>query len=631
MDLGAGSVKIGEFALNDAGTLTLSQFGIKALGIEGTQESKREAALLKAIQELLTSRGFRGRTTNVCAPGFHVFSKFVKLPPVDSSKVTQIIQYEAQQNVPFPLEEVVWDYQIMGTTPSGELEVLLVAIKSEVVEGLFRTAEAAGLRLQLVDVSPAALCNAFRYNYGDIEGCTMLLDIGAKTSNLLFFEKGKVYARSINIGANSITTDFVAEAKMPFAKAEDLKINEGFVSLGGAYEEPENPHQAAISKIARQVMTRLHIQVNQTIQFYRTQQGGSAPQRLFLAGGGSIMAYTSQFFAEKLNVAVEYFNPFRNVTIDPGVVIEDLEKVAHSFGEVVGLGLRNMAQCPVELNLVPKSIRKRQDLDQKKPYFIAAIFSLVLVVFAYGLFYSKIAAVKAESLAELNNKLEPLKQRAEQLQAQQTAIRNTKNNIETLTGYLQDRFFWADALVEMRNLLAKVENKQADGGKGVGVWIETFGTVQQDEMQVEEEQSPMMNYGMMYYLMNPELRKRYFPGMNFPGMPGMPGAGGEGSGSTTEGGMPANPFAPPTAAAPKKDNSTNQVTIKVKLRALNLNRGGASDANGNLAYAVQEEFQNAAAFDKDGTKLSGTLEQVDNTADTFSFEMTLKLKKGMQM
>src|SRR3954464_11189212 len=445
-DFGAGTVKVVEFVANEAGTLTLTQFGAKSLGQEGIQGSKREAAVLKAIQDLLGQKPYRGKNINVCAPGFHVFSKFVKLPPVDTSKVTQIIQYEAQQNVPFPLQEVVWDYQIMGTSASGELEVLLVAIKSDVVEGLFRTAESGGLKINLVDVSPAALCNAFRFNYGDLEGCTMLLDIGAKTSNLLFFEKGKVYARSINIGANSITTDFVAEAKIPFAKAEELKINEGFVSLGGAYEEPDNPHQAAISKIARQVMTRLYMQVNQTIQFYRTQQGGSAPQRLFLAGGGSIMAYTREFFAEKLNVPIEYFNPFRNVQIAPGVAIEELEKVAHVFGEVVGLGLRNLAQCPVELNLVPKSIRKRQDLDQKKPYFIAAIFSLVLVVFAYGLFYSKIAAVKAESLAELNNKLEPLKQRAEQLQAQQTAIRNTKNNIETLTGYLQDRFFWADAL-----------------------------------------------------------------------------------------------------------------------------------------------------------------------------------------
>jgi hypothetical protein len=79
------------------------------------------------------------------------------------------------------------------------------------------------------------------------------------------------------------------------------------------------------------------------------------------------------------------------------VQIEELEKVAHGFGEVVGLGLRNLAQCPVELNLVPKSIRSRQQFEQKKPYFIAAIFSLVLVVFAYGMFYGKIAGVKRSS------------------------------------------------------------------------------------------------------------------------------------------------------------------------------------------------------------------------------------------
>jgi len=296
LDFGAGTLKMAEFELNETGSLLLKQYGIKPLGVEGSQDSKREAVLLKSIQELLAQKTYRAKNMNVSAPGFHVFSKFVKLPPVDSSKVTQIIQYEAQQNVPFPLEEVVWDYQIMGTLPGGEMEVLLVAIKADVVESMFRTAQAAGLRVQLVDVSPAALCNSFRFNYGDLDGCTMLLDIGAKTSNLLFFEKGKVFSRGINIGANSITQDFVAEAKMPFAKAEELKINDGFVSLGGAYEEPENPHQAAISKIARQVMTRLHIQVNQTIQFYRGQQGGSAPQRLFLAGGGSIMPYTSQFF-----------------------------------------------------------------------------------------------------------------------------------------------------------------------------------------------------------------------------------------------------------------------------------------------------------------------------------------------
>src|SRR6266581_8926127 len=158
VDFGAGSLKVAEFEVNEAGGLRLTQYGLKSLGVEGSQEDKREAVILKALQEMLAEKGIKARNVNVCAPGFHVFSKFVKLPPVDAGKVTQIIQYEAQQNVPFPLAEVVWDYQILGSSTGGELEVLLVAIKSEVVEGLFRMTAEAKLRLQLCDVSPAALC-----------------------------------------------------------------------------------------------------------------------------------------------------------------------------------------------------------------------------------------------------------------------------------------------------------------------------------------------------------------------------------------------------------------------------------------------------------------------------------------
>src|SRR5206468_2324216 len=406
LDFGAGSLKIAEFEPNESGTLRLKQFGLKSLGFEGSQDAARERVILKAIQELFVERPFGSRNINVCAPGFHVFSKFVKLPPVDTSKVTQIIQYEAQQNVPFPLEEVVWDYQILGTAPSGELEVLLVAIKADIVEGLFRVTEAAGLKLSLADVSPAALCNAFRYNYGELEDCTMLLDIGAKTSNLLFFEKGKVFSRSINLGANSITQDFVNEAKLKFDAGEKIKIEEGFVSLGGAYEEPENQDQAAISKIARQFMTRLHSQLNQTRRFYRGQQGGSAPLRLFLSGGASIMPYTAQFFAEKLNVPVEYFNPLRNIQIDPSINLEELARSAHSLGEVVGLGLRNLAHCPVELNLMPESTLKWQAFNQKKPYFIATVFSLVAGIAAIGFLYNKLAAVKEDELQKIQPRSE---------------------------------------------------------------------------------------------------------------------------------------------------------------------------------------------------------------------------------
>src|SRR6185503_13334636 len=91
VDFGAGSLKLAEFEQNEAGGLRLRQYGIKSLGLEGSQEATRETTILRVLQEILAEKSFGSKNINVCAPGFHVFSKFVKLPPVDTSKVTQII------------------------------------------------------------------------------------------------------------------------------------------------------------------------------------------------------------------------------------------------------------------------------------------------------------------------------------------------------------------------------------------------------------------------------------------------------------------------------------------------------------------------------------------------------------
>ena len=592
VDFGAANLKLAEFELNEAGNLLLKQYGFKSLGQEGAQEATREAAMIKALQELLSEHSVASKNINICAPGFHTFSKFVKLPPVDTSKVTQIIQYEAQQNVPFPLEEVVWDYQILGATATGELEVLLVAIKSDIVEGLFRAAETAGLRLQLVDVSPAALCNAFRYNYGDLEGCTMLLDIGAKTSNLLFFEKGSVYSRGINIGANSITQDFAKEARLSFPDAERLKIDEGFVSLGGAYEEPDSAHQAAISKIARQVMTRLHIQVNQTVQFYRGQQGGSAPQRLFLSGGAAIMPYTAQFFSEKLNVPVEYFNPFRNVQIDPSLHLEELAKVAHSLGEVVGLGLRNLAHCPIELNLMPKSSLKRQELSQKKPYFVAAALCLVLVVWAVGWFYDKVATEKSKALATLTEKVGPLQRNSSSLKKENDELSYALAELEQYTAWMEERFYWGTMLMKLREVLLSVEQKHEQDFKATtGIWIEKIVPLLPDDNQSMAAAAAIDTPA-------------------------------------------AAPVAVPTPGSKRKGGAvkaSSTVISNIVLYCRGVNRNAVTpDANTKMAFSVAEELKaKTELFDPAGTQLSGTL-AVEDTGLTFSFQATLKLKRPIK-
>lgn len=600
IDFGAGSLKLAEFEQNEAGGLCLKQYGIKALGAEGAQEATREAAILKALQQVLAEKNFGTKQINVCAPGFHVFSKFVKLPPVDTSKVTQIIRYEAQQNVPFPLEEVVWDYQILGTSANNELEVLLVAVKTEIVEGLFRVADGAGLRLNLVDVSPAALCNAFRFNYGDLEGCTLLLDIGAKTSNVLFFEKGKVYSRSINIGANSITQEFANEAKLRFPDAEAIKIEKGFVSLGGAYEEPEDPQAAAISKIARQVMTRLHLQVNQTIQFYRSQQGGSAPQQMFLSGGASIMPYTAQFFKEKLNVEVDYFNPFRNIEITPTLDLEDLSKYAHSFGEVVGLGLRDLAHCPVELNLMPKSSIQRQEFAQKKPYFIASIFALVLVIFALGWAQSRIANARRARLVEIKAQVEPLTRNDSDLTRAKGETERLKKQVVELTDLAASRSYWGPVLMDLRQVLINAENKTKESLKtgGVdlemGVWVENF--------------SPMMPAGSPFAVSS---QVAY----------GTADQAAQLAAATPRRGRV-------TAAAETTAASSNFEVNTVNLMCRAVSHDKYPNANAALAYAVKEEFKNSAQFVE--PIVLGDIKKDSNDTNTFSFPITVHLKQPIK-
>ncbi len=682
IDFGAGSLKVGEFEVDDAGVLRLLQFAIKPLGLEGSQDARREAVVLKAIQEVIAEKGLKARSINVSAPGYHVFSKFVKLPPVDSTKVTQIIQYEAQQNVPFPLAEVVWDYQILGSHPSGELEVLLVAIKSDVVEGLFRVAASAGLALDIADVSPAALCNAFRYNYGDLDDCTMLLDIGAKTSNLLFFEKGRVYARSINLGANSITQDFANEAKLPFPKADQIKIDEGFVSLGGAYEEPENPHQAAISKIARQFMTRLHIQVNQTLQFYRAQQGGSAPQRLFLAGGASVMPYTAQFFAEKLNVPVEYFNPFRNVQIDPAVNLEDLARAAHAMGEVVGLGLRNLANCPVELNLMPESTLRWQSFNQKKPYFMAAIVSLVLVVAATGWLYSKLAAVKESEFNTLQERLTPLEIKAADFKkAYNQDLATATNNLGQISEWIHDRYYWGDVCAELRRVLARVEEGARQKlGVETGVWIEQFITKQGMGASSAYGFNPYGAAADPYGGANPSAAPNPYGGGDpyampnpYGGQPAYPAAGGSEFGASpgypdAMGGMPGQPAMDPNAqpmynpdgtpmmnadgtpmmgvpmmnpdgtpaynpdgtpimtpVGQSQDSGTEYSKVTVVLRAVDV----SPEAQQIIPFAVQAELSASQLFNPATTVLSPQVTP-DATTSTFTFGVTLGLKRPMK-
>jgi len=190
------------------------------------------------------------------------------------------------------------------------------------------------------------------------------------------------------------------------------------------------------------------------------------------------LRYTAQFFSEKLDVPVEYFNPLRNVQIDPSINLEELARVAHSLGEVVGLGLRNLAHCPVELNLMPESTLKWQSFNQKKPYFIATVFSLVAGIAAVGFLFAQLADVKKTQLAKTQEELEPQQRRAEQFRKAYGDLQKIRSEADQIVGYVDARYQWADILSELREVLIRVEaTTKSKLRSDTGVWVERLNTI----------------------------------------------------------------------------------------------------------------------------------------------------------
>ena len=351
IDIGSMALHIAEFESTTSGGLIL----FESMNIEYTQainEQNRTDIISEAIGTALETGKFQSKKVAICISGQSAFMRFVKLPPItdDEESVKKIVQHEAIQNVPFPIDEVVWDYQLIGRgQDSEELEVMFAVIKNEIVDGVIEAVKEHKLKTLHVDFAPAALFNAARANYVGENECAMLLDIGGKCTTLIFLEGNRFFARSIPIAGAQITQQIAKEFSITAQEAEVLKRRYGFVALGGAYEEPESEVAATISKIIRNVMTRLHGEINRTINIYRAQQKGSKPTKLLLAGGSSTMDYTVHFFSEKLRIEVDYFNAFTIVEVKGNR--DDLSKMAHLFPETIGTALRMTHPCPVDIDL----------------------------------------------------------------------------------------------------------------------------------------------------------------------------------------------------------------------------------------------------------------------------------------
>jgi type IV pilus assembly protein PilM len=453
LDLGTQTVALAEFQTGKEGGLVLTNYRTGELLGDPAVDSTRLAQAKMTIGEMVSSLGYKGAKVNYAISAQSVFTRFVKLPSVGEDQVDQIVGFEAQQNVPFPIDEVVWDYQLVDQGNSAEVEVVLVAIKSDLLDEINDAVEGAGLRTTIVDVSPMAIYNAYRYNYGELPDCSLIIDVGARTTNLIFVEPRRVFSRSIPIGGTKVTEAIAKEFNEPYAAAEERKRRDGFVSLGGTYAEPDDPDVARVSKMVRNTMTRLHAEISRSISFYRSQQKGSAPQRVLLCGGTATIPYMREFFHEKLQLPVEFFNPLRNVQVSSNLNVEEIGRNAHTLGEMVGLALRGALACPMEMNLRPASVVRQHQVAEKRPYLILTSICLWAIIAGFWLYYTKAASATTEGLEPVESRLGQLQSVDSRINQVKSAMKKQEEIADPLLKAVSDREAWTKLYEEIHSRL----------------------------------------------------------------------------------------------------------------------------------------------------------------------------------
>ncbi|HVJ46865.1 MAG TPA: type IV pilus assembly protein PilM [Luteolibacter sp.] len=452
LNIGSQRIGMAVFESSKSGGLVLKAYDSESIVSDPALDASRVSQTKIAIASLAQRLKVGKSKVRYAISGQAVITRFVKLPPLGGDNIEQLVTFEAQQQFPFPLNEVVWDYELIESP--GEKEVVIVAIKSDALDEINAAVNESGLSTSEVDVAPMALFNAFRAAYGEPSESVLLIDIGARTTNLLYLEGKRFFTRSVGISGSAVTAAIAKEYGIPFVEAESQKVTNGLVALGGGHTEQLDESVAHLAGVIRNALTRLPAEIARTTNYYRSQHGGSAPSRVILAGGGANLPYALEFFQEKLNLPVEYFNPLGAFSVGKGVDASVLQREGHLMGELVGLGLRGIGKSTINIDLVPTVVEQARAADRRKPFLIGAAAALLLGVGAWaGLQW--VAAGKAEeklqSANDTKEQLDPIASEIRTLLEKENSIRKVATGFTTAEA---DHAFWYDLLAEVRGAFA---------------------------------------------------------------------------------------------------------------------------------------------------------------------------------
>ncbi len=416
-------------------------------------EADPEALVREALEQFLSRNSVRGDGVAISVPGQSGLARFIKLPPVESKKIPDIVKYEARQQIPFALEDVVWDYQQMagGSVEEGfalETEVGLFAMKRDQVARALEPFEEAGIEVDFVQLTPLALYNycAFDQIEGDLNPeeydpdsppeSTVLVSLGTDTTDLVVTNGYRVWQRSIPLGGNHFTRALTKELKLTFAKAEHLKRN------AAAAEDPKRVFQAM-----RPVFNDLLAEVQRSMGYFTNIDRNAKLGRIIGLGNAMKLPGLQRYLSQNLGKTVVKLDSFRTLA-GPGVVDSPAFKAnVLCFASCYGLAIQGLRQAKIETNLLPREIMQDRMIRSKQPWAVGALSVLLLGFLISSLGYWRAwNSADVEDFSTQISGAQRVSSRSGELVQQHesanSAMGNTRKLMDDLLGIGGDRTEW---------------------------------------------------------------------------------------------------------------------------------------------------------------------------------------------
>ena len=467
VNLAASNVSVSQFSAA-SGTLVLEQFYVEEIAPGLTGDDEWLNAAIAALANLVNQHELKGRVT-VIAPAFLLLQKPLRVPQVERARQAQIVAFEAQNAIPYPLNEVIWDSQLMASD-GVEAEVLLFALRIEMATRIANLVTSTGLRPMSIQAAPLLDSQAFRLGGGSAAEEVLIVNVGARSTTLSFVGPGGINIQTAaNMGGNLLTQGVSDNTGQPFATSEAIKV--GYFS--GVIQLSENDPQVAVLQAnAQTFIRRLAQDINRRLINVRRGANGRQPTRILVTGRGSQVPGLAEQLCETLRLQVESFDPSSVITPGEGITPEQLQRAKYQITEVIGEAARLVLPQCNGVNLIPRDIAAQQAFDARKPRLLAAAALAAAAPFCIWLALASSEGWNKEQIEELNKRQTELTARRVSIEESRKQAAELALKCKELEHVVLNRSNWPAFLGDLQSRVGTCKN----------TWIE--------EMHVKYETLP---------------------------------------------------------------------------------------------------------------------------------------------